>query len=86
METLNTITTNWNTLSDTPIDWSMNGGMVWLTFYVTVCFIGVVVFSYKEEEAERNARKSRIYRAAEESARIHLRMKSEKGYLERRNF
>jgi hypothetical protein len=86
METLNTIATNFMILWNAPKDWSLSGGLVWLTGYVAVLLVGFVVFCIKEAKAERSAHRARIYRAAEESARVHLRMKSEKGYLERRNF
>jgi len=86
METLHTIINNFVILWNAPKDWSIDGGLSWLTFYLVCCVIGMVVFSRKEAKAERNARKAAIYREAEESGRTYLRMKSEKGFIERRNF
>ena len=34
MDTINTVITNWTTLSNTPIDWSLDGGVVWLLMMV----------------------------------------------------
>lgn len=86
METLNTITTNFMVLWNAPKDWSIHGGLSWLTFYLVICLVAFIAFCVKEAKDERNARKVELYRAAEESGRIHLRMKNQKGFIERRNF
>jgi hypothetical protein len=86
METINTITTNFMELWNAPKDWSLDGGLIWLTGYLVFCVISFIHFCVKEAKDERNVRKAKLYRAAEESGRIHLRMKSQKGYLERWNY
>lgn len=54
MTTLTTITTNFMVLWNAPKDWSLSGGLVWLTGYMAVCLVGFVVFCIKEAKAERN--------------------------------
>ena len=43
METLNTITTNALTLWNAPKDWSLDGGLIWLTAMVTVGLVGLAI-------------------------------------------
>ena len=45
METLHTIATNFNSLSQIDIDWSTNGGMFWLTGTVvsTLIFMSLLL-------------------------------------------
>lgn len=69
MDTINTIITNAQTLSNAPIDWSPTAGPIWLVGMVAGWLALSVVFGIEEVRRERrNARlqaRQALYRRAE---------------------
>ena len=86
METLHTIATNLETIWYAPKDWSVNGGLSWLTFYLEVCVVGFIAHCLKEVKDDRQARNFALYRAAEEAGRERLSMMDKNGFIEHRSF
>lgn len=42
MDTIDTIITNFRTLAHANIDWSLDGGMIWLTGMMVICVTALV--------------------------------------------
>ena len=86
METLNTITTNWTTLSNAPIDWSMTGGMIWFTgtAIVMAVYSAFALFHISRQEAA--GRRKETYLAAQKVAARRRNLMETQGYIDTRNF
>jgi len=48
METLNTITTNFMVLWNAPKDWSLSGGLIWLTGMCSIALVMMIVAAANE--------------------------------------
>ena len=64
METIDTIITNWTTLSNTPIDWSPTGGMIWLTGYMVGLAILATWWTIQGVREDRRVARQALYREA----------------------
>jgi hypothetical protein len=82
METLNTITTNFMVLWNAPKDWSLDGGLIWLTGYMVVVVISMALFF--RDESRRN-RKTAAYSAATRIAKARIARMERDGYIEKWN-
>ncbi len=65
METIDTIITNWTALSNTPIDWSLNGGMIWLTGMMIGLAFLTIRWTVQEAREDRRVARQALYRHAE---------------------
>lgn len=66
-------------LWNAPADWSMSGGLIWLTFAMSVVAVAMVAFSIAESRRERRAE---IYRAARVAALARKAAWDANGYQE----
>ena len=82
MDTINTAITNWTTLSNTPIDWSLDGGVVWLLAMVTVAAVIIGFAAVTEARTERRRRRQALYRRAEQSFQVRRRILEQDGFFE----
>ncbi len=82
MDTINTAITNWTTLSNTPIDWSLDGGVVWLLAMVTVAAVIIGFAAVTEARTERRRRRQALYRRAEQSFQVRRRILEQDGFYE----
>ena len=82
MDTINTAITNWTTLSNTPIDWSLDGGVVWLLAMVTVTAVIIGLAAVTEARTERRRRRQALYRRAEQSFQVRRRILEQDGFYE----
>ena len=82
MDTINTAITNWTTLSNTPIDWSLDGGVVWLLAMVTVTAVIIGLAAVTEARTERRRRRQALYRRAEQSFQVRRRILEQDGFFE----
>ncbi len=82
MDSIDTIIANWTTLSNTPIDWSLNGGVVWLLMMVagTSVIIGFAIVT--EARTERRRRRQALYRRAEQSLQVRRWILDQDGFYE----
>jgi hypothetical protein len=65
MDTINTIITNAQTLSNVPINWSLDAGPIWLVGMVAGWLALSVVFGVQEVRRERRMARQALYRRAE---------------------
>ncbi len=65
MDSIDTIIANWTHLSNTPIDWSLNGGMIWLTGMTVFMVLYIAACVLSEVRKERQAARKALYREAE---------------------
>ena len=79
MDPVNTIIKIWTSLSNAPIDWSMDGGMIWLTGMSIIVAIYVTLMITVES---RRQNRREIYARAEHAANLRRRYMSERGYIE----
>jgi hypothetical protein len=82
MDTINTVIANWTALSNTPIDWSLNGGMVWLLMMVTGVALTLGTMATLEARTERRRRRQALYRRAEASLQVRRRILDQDGFYE----
>jgi len=82
MDTINTVITNWTTLSNTPIDWSLDGGVVWFLAMVTVAAVIIGLAAITEARTERRRRRQALYRRAEQSLQVRRRILEQDGFYE----
>jgi hypothetical protein len=86
METLNTIATNWTTLSNSTIDWSPTAGPIWLlgmTIVMAVYGVAALVYISRQEAATR---RKEAYLAAQKVAARRRNLMETQGYIDTRNF
>ena len=82
MDTINTIITNAQTLSQVPINWSLDAGPIWLAF-MTVCFVvGTVAFGVSEARRDRQLFRQALYRRAEYVGYVRNLKRSFDGFQE----
>ena len=86
METLNTITTNWTTLSNATIDWSPTAGPIWLlgTTIVMAVYGAFALAHISRQEAA--TRRKEAYLAAQKVAARRLNLMETQGYVDTRSF
>ena len=65
MDTINTIIANYNSLSQVPINWSLDAGLIWLVGLVAGWMVLSVVFGVQEVRRERRMARQALYRRAE---------------------
>ena len=65
MDTINTIIANYNSLSQVPINWSLDAGPIWLVGLVAGWMVLSVVFGVQEVRRERRMARQALYRRAE---------------------
>ena len=65
MDTINTIIANYNSLSQVPINWSLDAGPIWLVGLVAGWLALSVVFGVQEVRRERRVARQALYRRAE---------------------
>ena len=65
MDTINTIIANYNSLSQVPINWSLDAGPIWLVGMVAGWLVLSVVFGVQEVRRERRVARQALYRRAE---------------------
>ena len=65
MDTINTIIANYNSLSQVPINWSLDAGPIWLVGMVAGWLVLSVVFGVQEVRRERRMARQALYRRAE---------------------
>ena len=82
MDTINTIISNWTTLSNTPIDWSLDGGVVWLLMMVAGTAVSIGIAAVTEARTERRRRRQALYRRAEQSFQVRRRILEQDGFYE----
>ena len=82
MDTINTIISNWTTLSNTPIDWSLDGGVVWLLMMVAGTAVSIGIAAVTEARTERRRRRQSLYRRAEQSLQVRRRIIEQDGFYE----
>ena len=82
MDTINTVITNWTALSNTPIDWSLDGGVVWFLAMVTVAAVIIGLAAITEARTERRRRRQALYRRAEQSLQVRRRILEQDGFYE----
>ena len=82
MDTINTAITNWTTLSNTPIDWSLDGGVVWLLMMVAGTAVSIGIAAVTEARTERRRRRQALYRRAEQSLQVRRRILEQDGFYE----
>ena len=82
METIDTIITNWTALSNTPIDWSPHGGMLWLTGMAIVMAFLTIRWTVQEAREDRRVARKALYRHAEYVGYIRSQYKSYTGFSE----
>ena len=82
MDTINTIIANYNSLSQVPINWSLDAGPIWLAF-MTVCFVvGTVAFGVSEARRDRQVVRQALYRRAEYVGYVRNLKRSFDGFQE----
>ena len=65
MDPINTIIANYNSLSQVPINWSLDAGPIWLVGLVAGWLALSVVFGVQEVRRERRMARQALYRRAE---------------------
>ena len=65
MDTINTIIANYNSLSQVPINWSLDAGPIWLVGLMAGWLVLSVVFGVQEVRRERRVARQALYRRAE---------------------
>ena len=65
MDTINTIIANYNSLSQVPINWSLDAGPIWLVGLMAGWLVLSVVFGVQEVRRERRMARQALYRRAE---------------------
>jgi len=82
MDTINTIITNFQTLSHAHIDWSLNAGPIWLAFMAVCIVIGMVMAGVAEVRQERRLVRQALYRQAEHAGYVRGLKRSFHGFQE----
>jgi hypothetical protein len=82
MDTINTIITNAQTLSNVPINWSLDAGPIWLVGMVAGWLALSVVFGVQEVRRERRMARQALYREAHREANIRLNRRDRLGFQE----
>ena len=82
MDTINNAITNWTKLSNTPIDWSLDGGMVWLLAMAAGTAVIIGLAAVTEARTERRRRRQALYRRAEQSFQVRRRILEQDGFYE----
>ena len=82
MDSIDTIIANWTTLSNTPIDWSLNGGVVWFLMMVAGMAVIIGLAIVTEARTERRRRRQALYRRAEQSLQVRRRILDQDGFYE----
>jgi hypothetical protein len=82
MDTINTIIKNAQTLSNTPIDWSLNGGVVWFLMMVAGVVVIALAAWVSETRQERRLARQELYRKAGVKANIRLNRMERQGFQE----
>lgn len=82
MDTINTIITNAQTLSNVPINWSLDAGPIWLVGMVAGWLALSVVFGVQEVRRERRMARQALYRKATAKANIRLNRMERQGFQE----
>jgi hypothetical protein len=82
MDTINTIITNAQTLSNVPINWSLDAGPIWLVGMVAGWLALSVVFGVQEVRRERRMARQALYRKAMVKANIRLNRMERQGFQE----
>ena len=65
MDTIDTIIANYNSLSQVPVNWSLDAGPIWLVGLVAGWMVLSVVFGVQEVRRERRMARQALYRRAE---------------------
>ena len=82
METINTIITNAQTLSHAHIDWSPNGGMLWLTSFMVIGLVFVAGLVVHDARQTRRQARAALYRQAEHAGFVRNLKRSFFGFQE----
>jgi len=82
MDTINTIIANYNSLSQVPINWSLDAGPIWLVGMVAGWLVLSVVFGVQEVRRERRVARQALYRKAMAKANIRLNRMERQGFQE----
>ena len=91
MDTINTIVSNTQILWDAPKDWSVHGGLAWLTGYLALMALMVVAAGIRDLLEQHNARtreaeldKKLLYAEAQLWGQVRLERQARRGYSEYR--
>ena len=82
METINTIITNFQTLSHAHIDWSLDAGPIGLVGMMVGVAIIMIAAWVSEARQERRLARQAIYRQAHAKANIRLNRMDRQGFQE----
>jgi hypothetical protein len=82
MDTINTIISNWTALSNTPIDWSLDAGPIWLVMMTVGVTVIIGLAAVTEARTERRRRRQALYRRAEQSLQVRRRILEQDGFYE----
>ena len=82
MDTINTIITNAQTLSEAPIDWSLTAGPIWLVMMTLGATVIMGIAIVTEARTERRRRRQALYRRAEQSLQVRRRILEQDGFYE----
>jgi hypothetical protein len=82
MDTINTIITNAQTLSQAEVNWSLDAGPIWLVGMVAGWLALSVVFGVQEVRRERRMARQALYRKAMVKANIRLNRMERQGFQE----
>ena len=88
MDTLNTIVSNFQILWDAPKDWSVHGGLAWLTGYLALMALWVVAAGlgdlHRTNQREAKIDKKLLYAEAQLWGQVRLERQARRGYSEYR--
>ena len=82
MDTIDTIIANYNSLSQVPVNWSLDAGPIWLVGLVAGWMVLSVVFGVQEVRRERRMARQALYRKAMAKANIRLNRMERQGFQE----
>ena len=91
MDTINTIVSNFQILWDAPKDWSVHGGLIWLTGYlvgmalmVVAAGLGDLIEQHRTDQREAKIDKKLLYAEAQLWGQVRLERQARRGYSEYR--
>jgi len=91
MDTINTVVSNFQILWDAPKDWSVHGGLIWLSGYLAVMalmvvatMIGDILEQHRTDRREAEIDKKLLYAEAQLWGQVRLERQARLGYSEYR--
>lgn len=91
MDTLNTVASNLQVLWDAPKDWSVHGGLAWLTGILVLLAVGLVATMIgdilehrRTDQREAELDKKLLYAEAQLWGQVRLERQARRGYSEYR--